>query len=346
MAVNLDAVDTSNKPDPNFKPDPKLRGDIITKDKIELEEDPDLDLEPQDKLEKKAAPVKKAPAKKKVEIDEEEPDEEDAPEEEEEEEDLEEEEFEEEPASKKSSANQRIQQVIADKKAALDQLEALRAENEKLREKQTTTEKKEFDALQVKLDELYEKVEEQRALGEYKEAAKIQRQLDDMRGSMSRAETVLLSRQAALQQQEVNVFNTALAQIEAIFPELSSKHKDFDQETLVALDETIKGYEANGDSPPDALRKAARRLLRYDPFARGDDAYLPGNPHTPGKEPAKSKVKATDVKANIKASNKQPVDPADDNSDVETVIDPKKVKPEDWHKLPESVRKKLRGDTR
>ncbi len=348
--VDLNEVDTKVKPDPAYKPDPKLRGDMLSStvtDELE-EEEIELEEEPDKKEPTKKEPTKKEPTKK--ELVKKDPDEEEEEPEEEESESEEEEESEDEPAGKgKGNSNARIRKVIADKKAALERLEAIEKENASLRSQQSKEEKKEFDELQDKLNKLYEQVEEQRALGEYKEAAKLQRQLDELRGSMSRAETVLLSRQAALAQQEVHVFNAALAQVETVFPELGSEHPDFDQDTLQALDETIKGYEANGDSPSEALRKACRRLLKYDPFAKGDAAFLPGNIHAPGKktkakeEPPK---KTTDIKRNLDAASKQPLDPADDNSDVETAIDPKKVKPEDWGKLPESVRRKLRGDTR
>lgn len=343
MAVNLEAVDLT-KPDPSFKPDPKLRGDAITEVEVE-EEEVDIEDEPEAKKEPaKKTPAKKEPVKKEEteELDdEEEPDTEV-------EDDPEDDDAEDDASSKSTSrAQARIRKVVADKNDALARMKALETENATLRSTQSKEEAKEFDELQTKLETLYEQVEEKRALGEYKDAAKLQRQLDELRGNMSRAETVLLSRQAALAQQEVQVFNSALAQIEAIFPELSSKHKAFDQETLVALDETIKGYEANGDSLPDALRKASRRLLKYDPFARGDAAYLPGNPHTPSKEadPA-AKKKPTDIKKNLDASKKQPMDPTDDNSDVATSVDVTKIKPEDWSKLPESIRRKMRGDVR
>lgn len=347
MAVDIEKVDL-RRPDPNYKPDPALRGDVIEDD----DTTEDTDDEPVEKIAEKSKPDDKKDEKKddkKVVGEEEEEEEEEDPEEEEEpEEDPEEEE--DEPAAKggKKTLKDRFFEANRAKKQALEKLEKLEKENDTLRATQTKAENREFEKSQERIESLYEEIEKARATGDYKESAKLQKELDNLRGRMTRAETLMLSRRAAIQEQQVQVYNTALAQIEAVFPHLSEGHEDFDQELLVSLDETIRGYEALGEPLPDALRKAARRLLRYDPFGRGDSAWLDGPPEKKAdkkeadKAPAK---KTTDIKKNVDAAKRQPPDSKESTTDIQTKLDVKKIKPEEFSRLPEEVRRRLRGDT-
>src|SRR5690606_35039199 len=140
-----------------------------------------------------------------------------------------------------------------------------------------------------------------------------------------------------MRSQQVAAFNATLTQIEAVFPELTQESDDYDEELVSDLEETIKGYEKLGMPMTEALRRASRRILRYDPMARGKAAYLRGfSGVIPGEKPENPpekkapELKKTDIKKNVAAAKKQPADPADDTSDIQAKLDMKKLKPEDY----------------
>lgn len=209
-----------------------------------------------------------------------------------------------------------------------------------------------FEKKLERIDSLYEEIEEKRGLGETKEAAKLQRELDGLRDELTKADARRASMEAAVRGQQVTVFNQLLSQIEMVVPALVEDHEDFDQELVKDLEETVRGYEKNGDNMVEALKKASRRILRYDPSARGKAAYLKGFDGKIPTEAAEKKPepekklepKKTDIKKNIDATKKQPVDPKDDTSDVEAKLDIKKLSPEAYKALPASTRAKMRGD--
>ena len=346
MSVDLEKLDL-RRPDPNYKPDPKSRGDYIESSATPVEEEEEEAIEtPEDEPELKEQPT-------------EEPEEEGQPEEAKADEDEDEDEDEDdEPERRKSTSvpYSKFRKSRRQIKELTGKLEQLQAQLDAVKDTQTKAENKEFEQRQQRIEELYEQIEEQRALGNSKDAAKLQRELDGLRGDLSRAEARRLALETAVRSQQVGVFNTTLSQIEAVFPELVEDSDDFDKDLVQDLEETIKGYEKLGFSMVEALQKASRRILRYDPMARGKAAYLKGFAGViPGekkveeapakKEPVKVEPKKTEIRKNVEAAKKQPPDPADDTSDIQSKLDMNKISPEDYMKLPASARAKLRGDT-
>lgn len=333
MAVDIDKIDT-RQPDPNFKPDPALRGDNLDAP-AEVVEEEVVEEEVVEVVEEEE--VAEVVAKTDDEEDEDEDDTEDRKK------------SASVPYGKFRKSRQQVKQLTT-------QLEQMQAKLDAVKETQSSTETKEYEKRAARIEELYEQIEEQRALGNSKDAGKLQRELDGLREDMSRAETRRMTLEAAVRSQQVSVFNHTLTQIEAVFPELVQDSDAFDEDLVEDLEETIKGYEKLGYSMVDALQRASKRILRYDPLARGKAAYLKGFSGTvPGEKkdeakPTEKKVevkpdpKKTDIKKNVDAAKKQPPDPADNTSDVQAKLDMNKIKPEDYINLPASARAKLRGD--
>ena len=91
---------------------------------------------------------------------------------------------------------------------------------------------------------------------------------------------------------------------------------------------------------PDALRKALRLIIGVDPFREGRKLRAEDK-----KPPAKKAVaKKPDVKKNLDAKKRQP--PEDRGSEVErnTEVDPLKLSDEEFEKLPDATKRRLRGD--
>lgn len=338
MTVDLEKIDLT-RPDPNFKSDPKSRGDFV-----EDADDEALQAAEKaaaDKVAADKAAADKAAADKKAA----------KPDEEEEEEDLEEEdddeEEEEEEDDKKNDNRVPLSRMMKAKAKADQALARVRELEEQLKTataKQSVDARKDFDEAVERIDTLYEEIEKARAAGEYKDAARLQKELDGLRSQMTRQETLMLSRRTALAEQQLSLYNSTLQQLEVAFPQLSEDHDDFDEELVADLDEMIRGLEKLGVPLSQALQKASRRILRYDPFARGDAAYLDGPPKKAGEEKKPEKRK-TDVKKNAEASNRQAPDPKDSSADIQTKIDPKKISTTEYAALPEEVRRRMRGDS-
>lgn len=351
MSVDLDSTELDlRRPDPNYKSDPAARGDVLKTE--EDKPDPKLAVEEEDQpeaedeaAEEEDQPEDKKEAKKKVAK--EEAADEDESEEEDEEDDDDRKKSPSVPYSRFKKTRQQVKELTA-------QLAQTQARLEEVKGTETATQAKEFEKRQSRIEELYEQIEEKRALGESKEAARLQRELDGLRDDMTRGEARRMSLEAAVRSQQIAAFNATLTQIEAVFPELVQDSDEYDEDLVQDMEETIKGYEKLGMSMTEALQRASRRLLRYDPMARGKTAYLKGfSGQIPG-EKVETKAeekkdppppKKTDIKKNVEAAKKQPVDPADDTNDIEAKLDMKKLSPDDYKALPASVRAKLRGDS-
>jgi len=193
---------------------------------------------------------------------------------------------------------------------------------------------KAFKEFTEKVDKLYEDVEVARAEGEYKKAAKLQRELDQMRDSSNKAQTEYIAQQRAVQAQHLAAYEAVVDQVELLVPELNPKHEEFSDDLLADVSAIRDGYEARGVAPAAALKRALKYVLGRDIF---DEKSM-------RRESIPEKRK-TDVKANVEAAKKQPPD-TDKSAPTEKAlsIDVSKLSDEEFDKLPEATKKRLRGD--
>lgn len=194
---------------------------------------------------------------------------------------------------------------------------------------------KAFKQFTERVDHLYEDVELARAEGDYKKAAGLQRELDKMRDGANRASVEYLAKQQAAQAQDLAAYEAVVDQVELLVPELDPGNEAFDQEVLNDVSATRDGYEAHGMKPAAALKKAMKLVLGRDVFSQTKDLRRDAPPVK----------KPTDLKRNIAAAAQQPPDTDDAApSERSKTLDVSKLSDEEFDKLPDAVRRRLRGD--
>jgi hypothetical protein len=355
-------LDLDNLPIVNDDEDEDLskldRGDGLTDADIER---PDEEEEEEEEQPKRGADGKFVKKEEKPDDEEEEEEEEQpkkpAKKEEKKDEPAEEEEEEEEEETDADKAKDDKNLAIRLRKA-LDQRDNTRTENDALKARLAAVEarleavakKSEPPAvdpakeLSTKIDDLYEKVEEARADGDSKLAAKLQRELDTANREMIRLETRKDTQQLTAEQRENIVYDTMLDAIEAADPRVVKDSDEFDQKLVTRLNRTVKGYEATGMSPTAALREACDVVLGFDP-TQPKKPEAKKEEEVEKKPAAKAEAKKVDVKKNVETSKKQPPDMSTRGVNKDDVtIDVAALSDEDFEKLPEATKAKLRGD--
>lgn len=241
-----------------------------------------------------------------------------------------------EPAAKEPAAvvpRGRLTEAQHKRREAEARADAAEAELEALRQK--SGQGKAFKEFTDKVDKLYEDVEVARAEGDFKKAAQMQRELDGMRDNANRARVEYLAQQKATQAQALAAYETVVDQVELLVPELNPGSDDFNEDMLEEVSAARDGFEAHGQSPADALKRALYYVLGRDVF--DESAASLRNAH-----PAK---KGTDVKKNIAAAKKTPPEMgASAPAEKPLVLDTSKLSDDEFDKLPEATRRRLRGD--
>lgn len=250
-------------------------------------------------------------------------------------------------AARVSRAKRQRDEAVARAAALEQELAALRQQQAaKSKEKEGPTER---ETISTELENLYEQVEELRADGNTKEAAKIQRQIDEKNRRLGQLDTEETVQKREAQDAANRRYNTALDSMEAHFPQLKHGSDDYDQDevnrVLRAIDRGVKA----GLDPATAVIEAADLIYGVDitkaPKAKEAKA---GKEAKGSKEAAEAKEKVVAArKTKNEAANKQPPNSSKHGADGggdNTKIDVNRLSDEDFDKLPESVKAKMRGD--
>lgn len=220
----------------------------------------------------------------------------------------------------------RFKQTLDRMKAAesrLHELESSKSAEAAATHKQQTAERKEL------LDDLYEQVEDARASGDTFLAAELQRRIDDVHRDDAKREAY----NAAVRAQQDTLYDTMVATLEQSYPFLNPRSDDYEDAVVKELEEMVRGYEAQGYSGPNALRKAARYMFAEDPFS-GRRA-----------EPPAPSGKRTDVKRNVAAAKRQPPSVGASGKSLDnTKTNILGLDEEEFAALPESKLAAARGD--
>lgn len=252
-------------------------------------------------------------------------------------EDEEEEEEEEEEEDRKSSVPLHVlRKSQAKRREAERRVQELEERLKALEGDKSDRQKQKFDKLNARMDELYEQIEDARAEGRTKDAAKLQRELDGIRSEMTKAEAAWYATKQAVAQQALAAYNALVAELETIDPRFDQDSDEFDEDLTDRVADLTEAYEARGMNAPEALKKALRTITGVDPFRE--------RPRLAREEKKKVPPRKTDIARNLAAAKKQP--PADKAATKERAgeINPLKLSEKEWDELPESTRKKLRGD--
>ena len=199
-----------------------------------------------------------------------------------------------------------------------------------------------IDEINASLEAMYEQVEEARADGDTKLAAKLQRDIDAKNREISRLESERVAGKVTAETR-VNVqYDSMIESLERGIPALDPAHEEYQPELVQELEFQVAAYEKAGLTATAALRRAVTLLFRVDPWAPRTAAAKAEEPAPAAKKPDDKKP---DIKKAIDTSKKQPPDASDRGVNVEDKkIDPRKLSDEDFDKLPEATKRRLRGD--
>lgn len=208
--------------------------------------------------------------------------------------------------------------------------------------------------LETTLDGLYEKVEEARAEGRTADAAKMQRQIDQTNRQISEISSTRVATQRALETAHATAYDATVEEIEAKFPELNpDNEKLFDPELAQEVLDLAAGFQhAKKLSPKAALLRALTYVFKEEYLETGTVALYAKTKKgaaaetTPEGKDAGTKRKAEAVQRNLKASGRQPpvLSDAGKSDSKADQMSAKDYSDEDWEKLPESTKARLRGD--
>ncbi len=249
----------------------------------------------------------------------------------------EEEETEEEPEKKdgKRVPYERLAKATAARRQAEERAAEAERELQEIRAASTKDGRSKYDELVQARDALYDVVEEARANGDVKTAAQKQREIDNITQRLSRAEASAIASQKATEASETAMYNTLVAQLEAAVPEFDPKSDEYDINLAKEVDELTRAYETMGSTPQAALRKAAKMVLRRDPFS--------GKPKQEEAKPVVKQAKKPDLVKAADTAKRQPAT-TDSREEVAEHIDPEGLSEEEFQKLPAKTKARLRGD--
>ena len=202
--------------------------------------------------------------------------------------------------------------------------------------------------IEAKLDDLYEKVEDARADGDTKEAARLQREIDKSNRALAAHEASVISQRTTAGMTEAQRFDAMLDTMEAALPQLTCGHEDFDPGQVKELEELVAGYEAIGHKSTKALEKAVKVMFNVNPFAPATKASVKDDKKADDKkanDKKDDKKKDASAEKAIDTSKRQPpaIDDLGANKD-DVTIKVSSLSEDEFDKLPEATKAKLRGD--
>lgn len=272
---------------------------------------------------------------------------------------LEEEEEEEEPedgADGDKNTPARVRRAQRQRDAERARAEALQRELDAFKAGQRSAAPKEKrpteqETINKDLEALYEQVEDARADGQAKEAAKLQREIDAKNRRLSQIENEEANARRDAAAAEDRIYNGYLDRLEAQFPELVADSDDFDPAKVQRMMRGIERGIRSGQSPSEALAEVADLMLGVDLTTPARKA----KPAKPAKDDKAAKEKedkaAKDLadkrRDKVEKANRQPADTSRrgaDGAGDDTKIDVNRLSDEDYDRLPESTKAKMRGD--
>lgn len=259
-----------------------------------------------------------------------------------------EEEEEEEPEDPRASGRghkvpiSRLNAVIGQRREAEARVKQLETELKQLQGGTAKGKSDPISEINDKLETLYEEVEEARLNGKAKDAAVLQRRIDALNREIGKYEASAIAVRSSLTAAYNAAYDAYVEEIEVKFPELNPDNEQlFDPGLASEIIELREAFQAKGVAPKVALQRALGYVF--------NDKYLEtGTAHLYQKAPEKGKAKpkpADIVKKNLDVAKRQPANLEGTGRDGRSAkIDVERMSDEEFDKLPESTRARLRGD--
>ena len=186
---------------------------------------------------------------------------------------------------------------------------------------------------------LYTQVEEARLDGEIALAATLQQQIDDLNAQILLEKSSAVSKQAVAVDREAQQYDALIDSLEAKYPQFRPAEPEYDRALVVDINETADAFEARGLSPTAAMQRALKIFdTRLNPPA------AQATPATPA-APAGPAAPKPDIGKSVSTIKGQPADMSTAGANKDDVaINVAVLSDEEYDKLPESTRAKLRGD--
>lgn len=305
-------------------------GEDEIEDEVENESD---DSKDDKKTEKKTGKKAEKKADNKAEEEEEEAEEEDEEPESEDEEEEEEQAKDEKPDAKLKMVPQaRLMRVKDQRNKLQSQLDEAQAKLKQLTSTADNTKKAED--FEKKLNDLYIELETARAAGNVQESARLARQLDGLKDESSKRQASIIAQVEARRQLEARLYDNVVTQLEMVAPAINPEADEYDEDLVADLDAATRGFEAQGLTPAEALKRAAKRLLGKDVF---DEKTI--------RREKQPDPKKTDVKKNADAVKKTPPSAVKEvRTEKHQDIKVSQLSREEFAKLPDAAQRRLLGD--
>lgn len=236
----------------------------------------------------------------------------------------------------------RFDEAVGKERAAREAAERRAAELE------AQVKKEAQDDTVAKMEEAVEKLESQHAKllldGEHEKAAAVMKQIRHAEREIARYEADDKVSRATAQAVEQVRMEAAIARLEADFPVLNQDSENYDQDLVdLVLAEQQRLMRTERMAPSAALASAATKIMKK--FTREEAPAADAKGLAAAKNADR---KAEQIARNISTDKRQPASTASAGKDSDRAgqekIDPTKLTPSEFAALPESTKKKLRGD--
>ena len=207
-------------------------------------------------------------------------------------------------------------------------------------EKQQATETKESDieALSGSIDTLQDQYEDHLLEGNLEKARLVRKQLTQKQNELTEMRLAQQSQQTGRAAVEQVRFDTQLAHIEARYPALNPDSADFNKDLATEVAEILAAFQARGFTASAALQKAVHYVLRPDQ-SEGKDADI-----LRSQRGHQARKKAADTVRRSPPDISKAGRDSDKGGKGDGLPDIGKMSPEQFDKLSEEDRAKLRGD--
>lgn len=238
----------------------------------------------------------------------------------------------------------RFDEVNQERKQYREELERLKRELEELkrgREVETQPEDEaEADDLDVPAYDFEAKEREYaQALldGDTAKASALRREINEKLVEIASAVSSREARQVQELVQQQLAYKEAVEELNAQYPELVPDHPDYNQQVIDDIFELYEGYLLKGIDPASAIRKATNIIAKANGLGQRAEDEAPST-KTAKKPPKVEKKLEARKKQPPKQSGTSPRDAEDGEYDILNMTE------EEFDALPESVKRRLRGD--
>lgn len=223
----------------------------------------------------------------------------------------------------------------AREQALLEQIEQLKSGQ------QTNAEHKAVDDMRAKIEELQDKYEDLILDGRKDEARKVRKQVDTMRDQMFEHQTAAKSDAARKAAIEELTYNAQLAGFESTYPALNPDSADFDEAKVTEVASLLGAFTKSGMDRAAALGKAVKYVMGPPQPQKTADAAK-----TLAEERArKAREKAADANGRQPANtNRVGLDTDKAGGSGSTGVDILRMSQENFAKLDDELKSKMRGD--